>query len=230
MREYVATLGKCPLFQGIAPEELADLLSCLQPAVRTFTEREAVALEGEPGAKVGIVLRGEIAVVRENAAGVRVILTVLGPGGIFGEMGAFAGNGAWPATVLTQRESLVLFIEPHVFLGNCGKSGGGHRALTGNMLRILAQKALLLQRKVEYLSQKTLRGKIGTYLLEQHARSKGGRFLLSLNRRDLADFLNVARPSLSRELCRMRDEGIIDFHRNAVAVKDLSALRRAALS
>lgn len=52
--------------------------------------------------------------------------------------------------------------------------------------------------------------------------------MLSMNRNELADFLNVARPSLSREMCRMRDEGMIDFHRSSVRIRDMEALKAAA--
>jgi CRP-like cAMP-binding protein len=49
--------------------------------------------------------------------------------------------------------------------------------------------------------------------------------MMPLNRDELADFLNVCRPSLSRELCRMRDEGMIEFHRSSLSVKDTDALQ-----
>jgi DNA-binding transcriptional regulator LsrR (DeoR family) len=46
-----------------------------------------------------------------------------------------------------------------------------------------------------------------------------------MNRQQLADFLNVSRPSMSRELSRMRDEGIIDFHLSAVRILDIERLK-----
>ena len=96
------------------------------------------------------------------------------------------------------------------------------------MLRIISEKALLLNRKVEYLAIKSLRGKICTYLLEQHQRTGMTTFMLPLKRCELADLLNVSRPSLSREMCKMRDEGIIDFHRSSIRIKNMEALKRSA--
>ena len=52
--------------------------------------------------------------------------------------------------------------------------------------------------------------------------------MLPLKRNEMADFLNIARPSLSREMCRMRDEGIIDFHRESIKIKDPDALKSMA--
>ena len=50
-----------------------------------------------------------------------------------------------------------------------------------------------------------------------------------LNRNELASFLNVSRPSMSRELCQLRDEGIIDFHLSTFKIKDLEALKEYLL-
>ena len=46
-----------------------------------------------------------------------------------------------------------------------------------------------------------------------------------MNREALADYLNVSRPSMSRELGRMKDEGVIDFYRSSFVVKDVEALK-----
>jgi CRP-like cAMP-binding protein len=93
---------------------------------------------------------------------------------------------------------------------------------------IVSERAIALSRKVEYLSIKSIRGKISTYLLEQYKKAGKAIFMLPMNRNEMADFLNVSRPSLSREMCKMRDEGIIDFHRASILVKDVRALIRMA--
>jgi CRP-like cAMP-binding protein len=97
--------------------------------------------------------------------------------------------------------------------------------LITNMLQVISGKALLLDRKVEYLAMKSLRGRIGALFLEEHKKKGASTFMLSMKRNEIADFLNVTRPSLSREMCRMRDEGIIDFHMASVQIKDLDKLR-----
>ena len=70
-----------------------------------------------------------------------------------------------------------------------------------------------------------MRGKISAFLLEQYEKQGSATFILPLKRNEMAEFLNVARPSLSREMCRMRDEGLIDFHQSTIKIKDLEALK-----
>jgi CRP-like cAMP-binding protein len=84
---------------------------------------------------------------------------------------------------------------------------------------------LLLNQRVEYLTIKSMRGKISNYLLEQYRITGNNHLILPLNRNELADFLNVSRPSMSRELCSMRDEGVIDFHLNAFRIVDIEKLK-----
>ena len=100
-----------------------------------------------------------------------------------------------------------------------------HRSLVENFLKLLSQKALMLNRKVEYLSIKGIRAKVSTYLYDQYLLQGSRDIQLSLNRTELADFLNVSRPSMSRELGKMREEGIIDFHLNRFHIKNEQALR-----
>jgi CRP-like cAMP-binding protein len=94
------------------------------------------------------------------------------------------------------------------------------------MLGIVSDKALLLNRKVEYLTLKSLREKIAAYLLEQSKKTGTTTFMLPFTRHELADYLNVARPSLSRELGRMKAEGLIDFHGASVKITAVEALKR----
>jgi CRP-like cAMP-binding protein len=95
------------------------------------------------------------------------------------------------------------------------------------MLGIISEKALMLNRKVEYLAIKSMRAKISTFLLEQYKKTGKTTFMIPLNRNELADFLNVSRPSMSREMCRMKEEGIIDFHRASIRIINPDALKKS---
>ncbi len=222
------SLKRCRLFHSLKQEDINYLLECLHPRIKNYQKNELITIAGDELAEFGILLSGEAAVTKENAAGSRIILTVLGPGELFGEIAAFSGNRRWPATVFAQGKCTALFLQPEKIIGYCDNSCGNHRMLIQNMLRIISEKALLLNKKVEYLAIKSLRGKICTYLLEQHQRTGMTTFMLPLKRWELADLLNVSRPSLSREMCKMRDEGIIDFHRSSVRIKNMEALKRNA--
>lgn len=219
-------VAECALFRGVSGEELTKMLQCLQPIRRRYDKGASIAVAGEPFTGVGIVVSGGAAVTKESAAGDRLILAMLEPAMMFGEMVAFSDTAVWPATVVAQSECEIMFIPSHRIIGQCESGCTFHRRLIHNMLAIVSNRALMLNRKVEYLLLRSVREKVATYLLEQHGRAGKATFVLPLDRNEMADFLNVARPALSREMGRMRDEGLIDFHRASVKILDPEALRR----
>lgn len=224
---WLGVLCRMPLFQGISREDLILLMNCINPQVCTYEAHALIASAGDDLTGIGIMLKGRAAVSKENTAGDRMILSLLGPGDMFGEMPAFSGSNIWPATICAQEPSTVLFLPPGMIVSGCHMACERHRMLTRNMLGVLTRKALLLNHKLDYLTIKSLRGRISTYLLEQRMEAGSDTFVLPMKRHELADFLNVSRPSLSREMCRMREEGLIDFYRSSVRIRDVVALRSA---
>jgi CRP-like cAMP-binding protein len=104
------------------------------------------------------------------------------PGDMFGEMAAFSSIHSWPATIYSQDKCTVIFLPPHKIVGECEKTCSSHRMLIMNMLRIISEKALMLNRKVDYLVIKSMRAKISTFILEQHKKSGNTTFDDALNK------------------------------------------------
>lgn len=223
--EYVEELSKSILFSDIDKEDLISMLHCLQPKICSYNKNNYIIIAGEKCESVGIILEGKAIVYKDNAAGNRVIMTLLKPGDMFGEMVIFSSKFQWPATIQAQESCKVFFLARGKIVGECEKMCPWHRMLIQNMLKIISERALMLNKKVEYLSIKSMRGKISAYLLEQYKKTGNSTFTLPLKRNELAEFLNVSRPSMSREMCRMRDEGIIDFHLATVRIIDVEALK-----
>ncbi len=215
---WLQSLEQCPLFQEIAEADLRVMLACFMPRVAGYKRGEYVCLEGDEQKTVGVLLSGRLSVNRETLAGNKMVMATLSPGELFGEMAAFSGRRRWPASVAALEASEVMFLPVERFSVTCADSCESHASIIRNMLGIISRKALMLNRKVEYLTLKGMREKLCRYLMEQ-SRSQGGTtFTMDMNRNELADFLNVSRPSMSRELGRMRDEGLIDFYRGSVRI------------
>jgi CRP-like cAMP-binding protein len=151
---------------------------------------------------------------------------MLEPGDLFGEMTAFSGSAHWPASVVAIEDARAYFVPPRFFVEHCPEPCfGQHRELTANMLRVVSEKALRLNRKVDYLLLRGMREKLSAFLLETARQVGRTTFDLPMNRDTLADYLHVSRPSMSRELGRMRDEGLIDFYRSSVRILDEARLQ-----
>ena len=84
----------------------------------------------------------------------------------------------------------------------------------GNLVYIFAQKNRALSARIFCTSAKTIRGRLVTYLSAQAVEAGSSAFSIPFDRQQLADYLNVDRSALSKELGRMRDEGLLEFHKN----------------
>ncbi len=226
LKETDKELRKSTLFRGINDEELSNLLNCLNPKIIEYKKNDYIAVAGDRFDSIGILLKGEASIIKENASGSLTIVDILKPGDLFGEVLVFSDQSFWHSTIQALKDSRVMFLTREKILGECKNVCPWHKMLIQNMLRIISEKALILNRKVEYLTMGSIRGKVSRYLLEQFRKTGKTTFTLPMNRKELADFLNVSRPSLSREMARMRDEGIIDFHMSTVKIVDLEKLKK----
>ena len=82
------------------------------------------------------------------------------------------------------------------------------------MFFAISEKNRNLVRKLSFLSKRTTREKLIAYLSEEAGKQDSGSFIIPFNRQQLADYLSVDRSAMSKELCKMRDEGLIEFAKN----------------
>jgi len=222
---FSKTLGKCELFEGFEPFQLKLMLQCFDPKTYIYEKGDFIVLYGDRYNGLGILLEGAALVSKENAAGNRVVLTVIESSNIFGEVIAFSGKKEWPASVQAQTQCKVIFIENNMILNQCSEACDFHLLLIKNLLKTVSTRAIMLNRRVEYLSMKSLNSKIACLLLEYMEKSGGNTFRLPMNRNEMADFLNVSRPSMSREMGVMRDNGIIEFQKEAIKILKVDKLQ-----
>lgn len=223
--KYLKILEASQLFDQISREEIEQMLLCLNPLIRKYEKNDLISREGAPFDYLGLLLIGKVNVIKEKASGSRVVMAMLEEGDTFGEMAAFSELNKWPATVQTSEKSVVMFIPKKNIIGECEKMCPWHRKLIQNFIKIVSNNALRLSKKVEYLTIKSMRGKIAAYLFDEYKKNRKFSFKILFNRNEMADYLNVSRPSMSRELIKMKKEGIIDFHLSFFKIKNLDKLK-----
>jgi CRP-like cAMP-binding protein len=226
-QEWTETLKSSALFRGINSKSLDAMLACLKPRIQRYKQREIAALYGSPFQGIGIVATGSVALTKETYSGNRIIIDILNASAIFGETVAFSDHKTWPVTVIVQEDSSLLFLPPDKILGTCSNVCSSHSMLIMNMLNILSNRALTLNRKIEYLAAKTLRGRVSNYLLDMFREKGNAAIIIPMKRHELADYLSMPRPSLSRELGLLRDEGIIEFSRTSIKINNIQALEQS---
>ncbi|MDW7673680.1 MAG: Crp/Fnr family transcriptional regulator [Bacillota bacterium] len=223
--KWVPILQHSPLFAEISDQEIIKILDCLKPLYKHYQKGE-LSINNDFN-RLGIVLKGELRFIKEDAKGNRTLVNIIKEEETFGEIETFAGTGLKPMLTLAEEPCSVMYFQTDKIIGHCKKVCSFHKTMLINLLKIVAFKASLLNRQVDYLGMKSLREKISTFLLETYKQEGSKTFILQITRYELAEFLNVSRPSLSRELSNMRDEGIIDFYRASIRIIDIDGLLKA---
>ena len=230
-REITAGLCKNTIFEGLTQEQIADILPCIVATIKTYGSEECVGDKGEPIHNLGVVLDGSLKVCDEGPGGKQGVVANIGKNELFGEAVVFATGAGLEHRVVADKDTQVLYLSGDFFLSPCGKNCTGreaHQGIVKNILRLLSDRALMLGKKILYLTAPDLKTKIAMYLCELYELSGSRSFHMPLNRDRLAEFFSVARPSLSRELVNLKNQGIIDFHRSNVTILDLDALYEIA--
>ena len=204
--EISPCMTSSPLFRDIAPADLASLLDCLDARERAYEKGAWLLRRGEWTDRLGLVLSGTVHILREDFWGSRSIVGLAGPGEIFAESYALAGEPL-EVSVLAASDARVLFLRVETALTGCGQ-------LTRNLTALLAEKNLTLTRKMRHMARRTTREKLLSYLSAQALRSGGPEFDIPMDRQQLADYLAVDRSAMSAALGKLRDEGVLEFRKN----------------
>ena len=215
MFEFPDMLLKCPLFTGVAPQELGGLLDCLGARRMTYQKGTVILREGAPARDVGVLLTGQAQVIRTDYFGNRSILMSIHPGQLFGESFACSGAEALPVSVLAAEDCEILLLDCRRVLTSCRNACAFHSRIIFNLLQVVAEKNLALHRKALITARRTTRDKLLTYLLMQAKEAGSAAFTIPFDRQGLADYLEVDRSGLSAELSKLKKEGVLDYYRSS---------------
>ncbi|GHT78310.1 cyclic nucleotide-binding protein [Actinomycetota bacterium] len=211
------TLQNCPLFLDIDKQDILPLLDCLKSVQKTHKKNSFVFRAGDKATTVGIVLKGNVHVMQEDFWGNRTILANIESGGVFAEAFSCSQTNTLPISVIAASAAEVLLLDYQRIITSCSSACAFHTKLIKNMLKILAGNNIRLTQKMEHITQRTTRQKLLSYLSEQAKLAKANKansFYIPFDRQQLADYLSVDRSALSNELSKMRQDGLLLYHKN----------------
>ena len=228
MESIIKEIKNNALFYNMSEDEIRSVLQCGYAAVENYTDNQVLFEKDYKVKKLGIVIEGVLNLVSHKYNGNRVIVTTLEKNDLFGEALIYASVENSPYDLISSGNSKALLIPYKIFSNMCSNNCNYHAQLIKNMLTILSDKIIMLNNKMSILNAETLKGRIAVYLLSLQKNSNVMIFNLPMNRQELAEFLNVKRPSLSRDLSNMQKGNIIEVYRSSVKILDMDKLRELA--
>ncbi len=214
MKKYIPVLEKTKLFAGVGVDEINSLLSCLGARLGTYKKGEYVIRRGEGLNDISLLVEGELHIQKDDYWGNRSILGHIAVGEMFGEAYASPESSVFLNDVVATRDSAVIFFDVKRIITTCPAACPFHSLVVQNMFFAISEKNRKLVQKIGHMSKRTTREKLISYLSEESEKQNSPSITIPFNRQQLADFLSVDRSAMSNELCKMRDEGLIEFQKN----------------
>ena len=215
---FIPNFMDIPLFQGLEREEISEVLQRFHALIKHFPKSDYIYLAGDCVENLCVVLEGTVQMIKEDIWGEKSIIANLGAGSVFAEnfLGKLGDRSVVSYFVASDSEILMLPLGRALY--DASAPSKASQRLMCNIVSVLADNNTRLIEKTEILCKKTLRSKILAYL-EQEARNNACRQItIPFNRTDLANYLDADRSALTRELARMREEGLIDYNKNTFTI------------
>ncbi len=224
MKEYTEILSRSILFRGMGENEIIPLVEYLGAYIKKYRKGEYIHHAGDSITRCGIILSGELQAQNISYDGHVNISAVHRSSDVFGDILMGSDRAKSPVDVVAVKNTEVLFI-PFDRIMEDGSGTGGLKKLRMNLLNEISEKYFSLRRKISYLSAPSLREKIILFLLDRRDIAGKDTFSAGMSREQMANVLGVNRSAMSRELSRMRSDGLIDYDRDRFELLNIEDIR-----
>lgn len=214
MQNHINDILKCPLFNHIKREDLPIMLQCMGYNINQFSKDDFILMEQENINKIGIILKGHVNMIKEDIWGNRTTLVRMKPYEVFGETFSCSMDTVSTVSFTAATDCTVIFLPFNKVMYSCSMVCRYHHRMIENMVKLIAEKNKELMVKIEIISKKTLREKLLAYLSMQSQLYDTKYFEIPISRTELAEYICADRSAMTRELAKMREEGLIDYDKN----------------
>lgn len=209
----IGVLQSFMLFYGMSDEEIKAALLVLYAEEKNYKKNDLILVAGNVTDRLGLVIAGSVRIESNDMWGNRTILGNVGAGQLFAETYALLEDEPLLVDVSANENCRILFFKVGSLKKLKSNKDSWCLKLVSNLLMISAHKNLHLSGRSFHTSPKTIRGRVMAYLNSVSLRNGSKEFDIPFDRQQLADYLNLERSALSKELGRMQKEGIIHTHK-----------------
>ncbi|MBD5129827.1 MAG: Crp/Fnr family transcriptional regulator [Ruminococcaceae bacterium] len=211
-------ISETALFRGCSKDDIEKMAEHFGFGTFQYKRGAVIFSEGSVTANLGLILSGSIRIEHNDFWGNKSILDVVEAGGIFAEAYACIPNEPMIIDVIANEDCEILFIGAAKLFEPCSVCKGQNRVMQ-NLVAICAQKNLQLSRRSLHTSPKTIRRLLLSYFSQQMSVQGSNQITIPFDRQQLADYLNLDRSALSKELGKMKKDGLIDYRKNHFEIK-----------
>lgn len=209
------------IFQDMSEKEISDALEGLSAVTKKYKKGSTILHAGSTTKRMGLVLEGSVTIESSDVWGNRTILSHVGKNQFFAETYGLLSDEPLLVDVVVNEDCQILFLTIGSLHRTTLASESWTAKIMRNLLIISAQKNLMLTGRSSHTAPKTIRGRVMSYLNSVSIQKGATKFDIPFDRQQMADYLNLERTALSKELRKMKEDGLIDFHKNHFHLKDV---------
>ena len=218
--DFIKLLANTDLFKCFSEDELTNIFNNGNYYIKTYNKDSVIYFQNEICKSMDIILIGNIVIQKIDSEGNVLTINDFAGGDAIGENLLFSTNNKYPMTITAKSNAVILHIKKELILKLCQTN----YSFLKIFLESLSNKALMLTDKITSLSMKTIRQSIIDFLLYEHHVQESTKIKLNMTKKELAEKIGAQRTSLSRELTKMRNDGLIDFNSKFIYIKDTNML------
>jgi CRP-like cAMP-binding protein len=175
--------------------------------IKKYPQNTLLFHEGEECKDIGIILKGQLTISTMTSLNKEYIINILNKNDLFGDTLLFSKKTLFLGDGIISKDAEILFISKELLLEMFKE-----QQFLLNFLSITSQKSMNLRNRLKLLSHKSIEERILFYLTEQKKQLNSNKIPIK-SKESLAKLLNIPRPSLSRELIKLKERKIIDYNR-----------------
>ncbi len=219
MNKYLEILEKNILFKNVDKKQILVMLGCLEAEKKEYKKGQYIFYEGDEIDKIMILVKGSLLIQKDDYWGNRTIINIIKPGDLFLE--AYLAEERIPVLndIIASVDSEVIYFNVNKIISTCSNACIFHKAIINNFFYAISNKNRKLITRLHHISKRTTRDKLISYLSDEAIKQNSNTIEIPFKRQELADFLALNRSNMTRELSKLKNEGLIDFYKNKFILK-----------
>jgi len=210
----IPTLDNNPLFRGITPERLSADLNEISFHARSYKKGEILAQQGDVCNRLVILTKGSVRGEMIDYSGRLIKVEDIAAPRAIAPLFLFGEENRYPVEVTANEPTEVIELPKSSVLNLFRKN----EQFLENYMNLSANYARTLSDKLFFMSFKTIRQKLASYLLRLYKQQQQLQIILDRSQQELSDYFGVSRPSLARELARMQQDGLLTADRKHITI------------
>jgi CRP-like cAMP-binding protein len=207
-------LKNSALLNVLLSEEIQSHLNSGQFRIVSYSKDAIIHLENEPCTKLEIILSGRVAIERIDKSGGLLTIAEFVQDDLLGGNLLFSKNAYYPMTVISKQNTVILEInKTTLFSLFCSNP-----AFLRMYLEYVSDHAFILGDKIKHYVNKTIRESVLSFLNYESKKQGANHIQLNMTKKALADKIGVQRTSLSRELAKMKQDGLISYDAKSITI------------